>query len=154
MTLNKPQDPEKIVQLLTERLAKVISLNTTADLDPSSCIDSYFELKKKRLFLNEFIPVSLSPLTLVGEAPKGLFCDESPVALLWFWNNHLCPMYTLTLWWRRYKRSKHFSLRFFLPAGSEEFQSFLNDETRILLLRNKKCLTLLSLNARALDDVF
>jgi hypothetical protein len=72
MSIIKPQNLYDKTLQANERLKRIISLHTISDHKLPDYINQYFELRKSRLFHNELIPVSSSPLTILGEAPKGL----------------------------------------------------------------------------------
>ena len=121
-------DPEKIAWKLADQLSAVTKSFTVSDDDVAKALEAFEVQKSDRHYKNEFIPISFSPLTFVATAPEVSLSQEQPWMFPWFWNSHLCPIYTLTMWWETHDQEKRTPLRMFMPVVSEGFRTFLNGD--------------------------
>jgi hypothetical protein len=111
----------------------------------------YRENRDKRLFKNEFvIHLGEEQVLLIAESPRS-HLEASPVSLIWFWNNHLWPMYTLTMYWRCAGVEDKVSFRAFFKVDSKELDYFRTKPTQVILLRGQECVSACFLNLQNVD---
>ena len=96
--------------------------------------EQYEAKSDSRLFDHELVCVCDSQLILIGESNAGKFL-ESPTPFVWFWNNRLCSMWTLSIFgWERGK-----IWRAFIVNNSPEFELFRSKPVKVLLLCGDAC---------------
>src|SRR5438874_746604 len=96
---------------------------------------------EKRVFNNELVSMCDSQLFLIGKSKAAEFL-ESPFPLVWFWQNRLCPTWTLSIFdWERGK-----IWRSFITDKSPEFALLRSKPVKVLLLGEARCIAALEVD--------
>ena len=90
-------NPQAVAKVLANYLDQVTTILPTSEIDHKWAMRVYREHRDKRVCRSEFVVVSDSTLFLIAESPHGQV-DPRPRSMLYFWNNYLWPLYTLTLY--------------------------------------------------------
>ncbi len=133
---------------LRDYLASVIQLLPPDVVDTRRAIDIYRSKEHERQFTNEFVSEIDGALSLVANSPHDII-DPRPTGFVFFWNNWLWPIYTLTLYWK--SAGEPITKRAFFMVDSPELDLFLKKPTHVVLLRNRKCVSAIDLNFPAVD---
>jgi hypothetical protein len=144
-------DAENAMREIPAYISAVTQQIPLKEIDSVLAAKIYRENRDKRLFKNEFvIHLGEEQVFLIAESPRS-HLEASPVSLIWFWNNHLWPMYTLTMYWRCAGMEDKVSFRAFFKVDSNELVEFQTKPTRVILLRGQKSLSACFLNLQNVD---
>jgi hypothetical protein len=151
-------DAEKVTRKISNYISATLQEISPTEIDSVSATRIYRAYRDKRLFNNEFvIHLQDDEVSLIAESPRSRV-EASPESFIWFWNNHLWPMYTLTMWWRSADAEKKVSFRAFFKLGSRDLDCFRTKPTKIIILRGQKCISACVLNLQNVDpamwDIF
>jgi hypothetical protein len=119
---------------IRDYLAQVITVIQSDAIDAKSVTNLYHTKQHERQFKNEFVLAGDQQLILIAETTYTNL-DPHPTALIYFWNNYLWPLYTLTFWWKDIHQDI-VCFRAYLPVDSTELELLLSKPTQVILLRN------------------
>jgi restriction endonuclease len=117
----------------------------TRTIDATWARQQYDAKSDSRVFDNELVCLCDSQLILVGESSAAKFL-ESPLALVYFWENRLCPMWTLSIRWEPRK-----VWRAFIVNKSREFELLCSTPVKFLLLYKDTCVAALEVDLASAD---
>jgi len=121
----------------------------TRDIDSVWVNKEYGERRAACVFDHELITVVGPELILIGETKAARFSDAA-VPFIWYWQNRLCPMWTLSVFnWEHRK-----TWRAFIPNGSREFTLFRAKPVKIVLLREGRCVASLEIDLASAKPEF
>jgi len=120
------------------------------DINIKQIYNFYKNEKNKRHFDHEFVCIADKQITLIAETSSSI-TNPRPAPVIWFWNNSLCPIYTLTCNWVRGKQ-KIVCFRAFFAVGSQALDLFLYKPIQIILFRNGKCVSAFELFLPTIDS--
>jgi hypothetical protein len=124
-------DAEKAMREIPKYISSVTQQIPPKEIDSVLAAGIYRANRDKRLFKNEFvIHLREEGVFLIAESPRS-HLEASPVSLIWFWNNHLWPMYTLTMCWRSAGVEDKVSFRAFFKVDSKELDYFRTKPTQV-----------------------
>ena len=144
-------DAEKATREIPAYIRAVTQQIPLTEIDSVFAAKIYRENRDTRLYKNEFvIHLKEEEVFLIAESPRSLL-EDSPVSLVWFWNNHLWPMYTLTMYWRSVGVGGPISFRAFFKIDSTELEYFRTKPTQVILLRGQQCVSACVLDLQNVD---
>jgi len=112
----------------------------TQTIDAAWAHEQYEAKSDSRAFDHELVCACDSQLIFIDKGNAAKF-SESPIPIVWFWDNRLCPMWTLSINWERGK-----TWRAFIVNNSREFELFRNKPVKVLLLWGDKCVAALEID--------
>ena len=121
------------------------------NVDSLSIAQLYEQHRGNQKYDNEFVSVVNDRLLLIAEIKKRIDPKHRPQGLIWFWNNHLWPMYTLTFYWKTLRKERSLSYSAFIPADSQTLELLRRKPTLIYFLRNRKCIAAMELDLPSVD---
>jgi len=141
------------ISAIVKSLQKVIKIIPKNIIDGPNANELYDSLKSNKRYEHEFVlginEVIEPSLWLIAEADYA-YLPDAVTPLLWFWNNRLFPMFTITLYWNVGKTKKT-SLRAFFPYDSYEWNLFLKNKAKVIVLRKGRCIAALELDMPKID---
>jgi len=143
-------NPQADAKVLANYLDQVTTILPTSEIDHRWAMRVYREHRDKRVCRSEFVVVSDSTLFLIAESPHGQV-DPRPRSMLYFWNNYLWPLYTLTLYWPLPTLKELAPFRGYFVTGSKELELLLEKPTRIILLRGQKCISAVEMDLKNIN---
>ena len=144
-------DAEKAMREIPPYISAVTQQIALKEIDPVFAAKIYRGNRDKRLFKKEFvIHLGEKNVFLIAESPRS-HLGASPTSLIWFWNNHLWPMYTLTMYWRSVGMEDNVSFRAFFKVDSKELDYFRTKPTQVILLRGQECVSACCVNLQNVD---
>ena len=147
---NSYADPARVSKSVPAYLDEVTRIISTSEIDHRWATRVYREGRQKRLYHSEFVVVTDSTLSLIAESPHSSV-DPRPTSMLFFWNNYLWPMHTLSLYWQIPTLNEVTSFRGYFATGSKELELLLEKPIRIILLRGQKCISALNLDLKQVN---
>ena len=125
---------------------------------PPSQIDSfeahrkYQEGKESRQLQNEFVVSTQDRLTLIAETNLD-FISINYQPFIWYWDNYLWPLYTLTVWWKASSK-KIITFRAFIRVDTPELDLLFNQPIHVILLKNNRCVSAFEFDLSHVEDSF
>ena len=98
MALDKEKlkvDASDKVEKIRHYLENNIQAIPKGDINIKQIYNSYKNEKNKRQFDHEFVCIADKQIILIAETSSSI-TNLCPSPFIWFWNNSLCPIYTLT----------------------------------------------------------
>ncbi len=136
-----PEDKEPGIDQIAKWGKEVTRCLPTQAIDAAWAHEQYETKSDSRAFDHELVCVCDSQLILIGESNAAKF-SESPIPFVWFWDNRLCPMWTLSIFhWERGK-----VWRGFIVNNSPEFELFRSRPVKVLLLDGDTCVAALQVD--------
>jgi hypothetical protein len=90
----------------------------------------------ERQYENEFVYVTEKRLVLMAKTSY-VNLQPRPEALIYFWDNYLFPLYTLTLW-VALSTQDFGTFRGFFPINSQELELLTSEPTQVILLQENR----------------
>jgi len=146
--VNPLTPPEKVRLASLTKWGKEVSRPLSPQLIDGAWAHRQYEAKRdSRAFDHELISVCDSQLALIGETNAAKF-SEFPTSFIWFWDNRLCPMWTVSFFhWERGK-----IWRAFIVHDSPEFTLFRSKPVKVLLLRGDLCVAAAEVDLAAANE--
>src|SRR6266567_3365038 len=136
-----PEDKQPGVDQIAKWGKEVTRSLPTQAIDAARAHEQYETKRDSRAFDHELVCVCDSQLILIGESNAAKF-SESPIPFVWFWDNRLCPMWTLSIFgWERRK-----VWRAFIVNNSPEFGLLRSTPVKLLLLQSDTCVAALEVD--------
>src|SRR5215468_5929342 len=110
----------QIFKVVPSYLDKVTTALSTSEIDHRWATHIYRQ-HRDRVYRSEFVVIGDSTLSLIAESPHSNV-GPRPTSMLYFWNNYLWPMYTLTLYWQIPTLNEVASFRGYFATGSKELK--------------------------------
>jgi Restriction endonuclease len=137
---SSPPDKAQVASLVKwgKEVTRLVQPHT---IDAARVHQQYEAQSNNREFDHELVALCDSRLVLIGETNTQKFSD-SPYPFLWFWENRLCPMWSLSIFnWERNK-----TWRAFVVNDSAEFDLLRSKPVQVLLLRRDACVAALEVD--------
>jgi hypothetical protein len=156
-------------QLISDRsrsspdyLQKVISVLPTNSIDSLKANELYSKSKKNKNYDHEFVLVTdevIDPSLWLITKTDFTYLSDSAFPLLFFWNNPLFPMFTLTLFWKLKENeelgeNEVVQYRAFFPHDSYEWDLFHKRKAKVIVLRKGRCIFALEIDMPKIDPQF
>jgi hypothetical protein len=147
---------------IINHLQKVISVLPTNSIDSLKAHELYSKSKENKHYDHEFVLVMdelIDPsLWLITETDFS-YLSDSAFPLLFFWNNPLFPMFTLTLFWKLKEnaelgKNEVIQYRAFFPHDSYEWDLFHKRKAKVIILRKGRCFFALEIDMPKIDPQF
>ena len=136
-----PDDVKPVVDQIANWGREVTRSIPTHAVDAAWARTQYDAKSDSHAFDHELVCVCESQLVLIGESKAARFL-ESRTPFVWFWDNRLCPMWTLSIFgWERGK-----TWRAFIANNSPEFELLRSKPVKALLLCNDICVAALEID--------
>ena len=150
------RDDLDAARLIPKHLAKVIRLLPNDAPDRSRASELFSNWKEKRRYDHELIPTideAIDPKVCLIGVTDYTFVPNSVGAMVWFWNNPLYPLFTLTLYWN-VSPGNLIEFRAFFPYDSYEWDIFLRKKASVMILRKGQIFAALEVEMEKVDPQF